>query len=265
MSLVEKLSVARNAGFDGIEISIDESEKRLSRLFVPEEARRTAEEIRSGELPVKTMCLSAQRKYPLGSRDAVTRKMGIETAERAIDFSCETGIRIIQIPGYDVYYENSGEDTAELFLRGLEKCVHYAASCGVILAFETMETQFMNTVEKAMRYIRMINSPFLQIYPDLGNIRNGTERYISDLSSGRGHIAAVHLKDTVEGVYRNLELGGGRVDFRGCLEELTVQGVGIYNCEIWYDGKTDPAEYIRRNLEFARSCFPPAGKDKRHD
>lgn len=261
LSLSEKLTAARDAGFDGLEISIDESEKRLSRIFSPELTRSTASEIHNGALPVRTMCLSAQRRFPLGSRDKKTREAGVEVAERAVDFACRAGIRVIQIPGYDVYYEESGEDTAEFFLDGLGKCVGYAAACGVILAFETMETQFMNTVEKAMKYVGIMNSPYLQIYPDLGNIRNGTENYIADLKSGCGHIAAVHLKDTLEGVYRNLELGGGRVDFPGCLEELTGQGVGIYNCEIWYDGKTEPTEYIRRNLEFARSSFPPERKD----
>jgi hypothetical protein len=37
---------------------------------------------------------------------------------------------------------------------------------GCHLAFETMETAFMNTVGKAMAYVDRIQSPYLQVYPD---------------------------------------------------------------------------------------------------
>ncbi len=86
----------------------------------------------------------------------------------AIQFAAGTGLRIIQIAGYDEYYNPSNENTKQLFLENLRKSVEMAASCGVILAFETMETEFLNTVGKAMYYINLIGSPYLQIYPDLG-------------------------------------------------------------------------------------------------
>ena len=43
-----------------------------------------------------------------------------------------------------------------------------AAKAGVMMGFETMETEFMNTVEKAMVYVNRVNSPYLNVYPDLG-------------------------------------------------------------------------------------------------
>ena len=45
-----------------------------------------------------------------------------------------------------------------------------AAGSGIVMGFETMETEFMNTVEKAMHYVRRMNSPYLGVYPDSGNI-----------------------------------------------------------------------------------------------
>ena len=43
-----------------------------------------------------------------------------------------------------------------------------AAKYGIVMGFETMETPFMDTVEKAMEYVRIVDSPYLQIYPDIG-------------------------------------------------------------------------------------------------
>ena len=114
LSLSEKLKTAADAGYNGLEISMDESNLRLSRLFDPRIKADTLKEIRGGWLPIRTMCLSAQRKFPFGSRSVSVREKSLEIIKRAVDFSCEAGIRIIQIPGYDVYYEEGGTDTADL-------------------------------------------------------------------------------------------------------------------------------------------------------
>ncbi|MBQ4575501.1 MAG: L-ribulose-5-phosphate 3-epimerase [Clostridia bacterium] len=258
MSLAEKSTLALSCGYDGIEISVDESDGRLARVLDPAVKKETLDMMRAHHIPIRTMCLSGQRRFPFGSRDRDIRKKSISLLCAAIDFSYEAGIRIIQIPGYDVWYEDRGEDTETYFVEGISQIIPYAAASGVIVAFETMENDFMNTAKKAMRYVSDIASPYLQIYPDLGNIRNGTDTPIEDLKSAKGHIAAAHLKETVEGVYRNMEYGEGRVDFIGCIAELMAQNVGIYNCEFWYDGKTDPAEYITRNRVYIEKCFQKA-------
>ena len=258
LTLEEKASVARAAGFDGMEISVDESDGKLKRVLDGETRENVLRQIRAMCLPVKTMCLSGLRRFPFGSRDPETRETGARIIRRAVDFSLESGIRIIQIPGYDVWYEKRDEETGKLFLSGLSDAVYYAARAGVTIAVETMEDEFMNTVSKVMECVRLISSPYLQVYPDTGNVRNGTEDYIGDLRSGSGHIAALHLKETKEGVFRNLELGQGRVDFAGCIREALSQGVRIFNCEIWYDGKTPPAEYLKRNRDRAEKYFAEA-------
>ena len=47
----------------------------------------------------------------------------------------------------------------------------------------------------------------------------------------------------------------GRVDFEGCINELLAQGVRIFTCEFWYDGKSDPLEYITRNKNYVEKIF----------
>jgi L-ribulose-5-phosphate 3-epimerase len=256
-SFRQKLETAKAAGFDFMEISIDESDRKLSRLnWTETELNGFIDDMQKTQMPVYTMCLSGHRRFPLGSRDSETQKKSFEIMQKAIDFAVKTGIRIIQMAGYDVYYEESGEDTEKNFRENLKKSVEMAAKKGVILAFEIMETPFMNTIEKAMKYVRLINSPYLQVYPDIGNIRNGTDQYLEDIEKGRGHIVAAHLKETVEGVYRDMFFGEGRVDFKGCIEALYGQGVGIYVMEFWYDGKSEPLTYIKKARDFFKMFFP---------
>ena len=173
LTLEEKLRQAKASGFDFMEISIDETDAKLSRLDMTREERKAlVDAMYQAGLPIKTMCLSGHRKYPLGSRDESVRARGLEIMEKAIQLACDLGLRIIQLAGYDVYYEEGGEDTRALFLENLKKSAEMAAAAGVTLAFETMETEFMNTVEKAMAYVKLVNSPYLKVYPDSGNLTN---------------------------------------------------------------------------------------------
>lgn len=251
LSLLEKLQLAAMTGYDYVELSIDESDKKLARLdWKSEEIFDLKQSMFYTGIRFESICLSGHRKYPMGSREKEVRKKSLSIMQRAVTLAAQLGVRIIQLAGYDVYYEQGGEDTRELFLHSLRKSVDMASIEGVILAFETMETPFMNTVNKAMTYVREINSPYLQVYPDIGNVRNATKDYIADLECGKGHIVAAHLKETKEGLYRDVVYGEGRVDFDGCIAQLKSQGVGMFVSEFWYDGVTNPLEYLKKNKYF---------------
>lgn len=253
----ERLEAAGRAGYDFLEISIDETEERLARLdWTAGELDELLAAMRETGLPVHTMCLSGHRKYPLGSRNPETRARGMEIFEKAVRFADATGIRIIQLAGYDVYYERSGEDTRGAFSENLAKGVEFAAKYGVLTGFETMETPFMDTVGKAMAFVNVINSPYLGVYPDLGNLTNAAVLYghdlYEDIERGRGHMVAMHLKDTRPGLYRDLDFGDGHVDFEKGAKAALNQGVRLFVTEFWHDGRKDWPERLRRTCEFAR-------------
>jgi L-ribulose-5-phosphate 3-epimerase len=206
------------------------------------------------------MCLSGHRKYPIGSEDEKTRSRGMEIMSDAIDFAADTGIRIIQIAGYDEYYNPSNEQTRQYFGQNLRRSVELASRKGVILAFETMETEFLNTVGKAMYWVNLINSPYLKVYPDLGNITNAALLYgnkvVEDLISGRGHIAAMHLKESLPGKFREIPFGTGHVDFKNAIDTASKLGVKMFVSEFWYTGNEDWKEQLKFANKFIRSKFP---------
>jgi len=253
----EKLRNAKNAGFDWLEISIDETDEKLGRLGWGHEKlvelKRASE---STGCPILTMCLSGHRRFPLGSRDAEIRRKALDIMRRAVFFSAETGIRIIQLAGYDVYYEDSGDDTREWFDENLARCVEIAAENGVLLGFETMETPFMDTMQKAMRHLKASCSPYLGIYPDVGNLTNASLLYgfnvCDDIAAGRGHIFAAHLKETMPGVYRNLSFGQGHTDCVSVVKSLYEMGVRMYTGEFWYQEGQDWRQNLSATAAFLR-------------
>jgi len=254
----EKLETAKATGYDFVEISIDETDEKLARLdWSKEERRELVDLMYQIGVPIRTMCLSGHRKYPIGSNDPKICARGMEIMEKAIQLADDLGIRIIQLAGYDVYYEESTSETVQRFGENLKKCERMAARAGIVLGFETMETEFMNTVEKAMRYVNKIDSPYLGVYPDMGNITNAAKEYgtdvLEDIRTGTGHLDAVHLKETVPGVFREVRFGTGHVDFPSVIHETWKAGVRRYVTEFWYTG--DPE--WKKDLDLAVGMMRP--------
>lgn len=247
LSWVEKLTIAKECGFDYLEISIDETDEKLSRLDLPTDAIKEA--IQKTGVPISSMCLSGHRKYPLGSHDKIIQNRSLEIMEKAIDFASDIGVRIIQLAGYDVYYEDSDEYTRRDFEKNLRTCVEMAAKKGIILGFETMETPFMDTVEKAMHYVKLVDNPYLGVYPDIGNLKNASLLYDVDvdvdLMCGKGHIFASHLKETVPGKYREIPFGTGHTEFIKNIKTLKSLGVRMFVGEFWYVHNDDWKDVVK--------------------
>lgn len=260
LSLEDKLKFAKELGYDFLEISIDESDNRLKRLERTKDERykivSTMQEI---GLPIRSMCLSGHRKYPMGSLNEDIRKKSMEIAKKAIQLADDLGVRIIQVAGYDVYYEKGNEITEKYFRENLRQFTELASSKGILLGFETMETSFMDTVEKSMKYVKLINSPYLGIYPDSGNLNNAAILYehniLNDLEKGRGKIFAMHLKETVPGKYRNMHFGEGIVDFDSIVKKAKSLGVNRFVTEFWHLGEEDFMNVIKSQNEYARKLL----------
>jgi len=248
----EKFQMAKEAGYDFVELSVDASEARIARVYTSHAERRALREL-SYEMgmPLGTLNASSLTKYALGSTDPACARRGADIAARSITLAAELGIRVLMIPGYDVYYEPSTEDTRARFTSQILRLTELAAAAGVQLAFETMENEFMNTVEKAMRYVSAVSSNYLQLYPDIGNMTNAAVLYgsdvLADLRLGQGHLVGLHLKETCPGHFREIPYGEGHVDFVSAVETAWALGVRRYVTEFWYkDGGETPLEIRER-------------------
>lgn len=256
MSWKEKLECAKECGYDFVEISIDETDEKLARLeWTDQECLDLVRTMTEIGLPIRSMCLSGHRKYPMGSMDPAIRERSMEIMEKAIILADRLGIRIIQLAGYDVYYEKGTAETEQYFKENLKKATLMAASKGIILGFETMETEFMNTTEKAMKYVAYVDNPFLGVYPDSGNLTNAAVTYgtdvLDDLETGRDHIFALHLKETVPGKFREIPFLTGHVDFEKVIAKAWDLGIRRYVTEMWDVGNSTWME----DIKFANSSM----------
>jgi len=239
----EKLRLCKEMGFDGMEISIDASDWRLARLdYTKEERDSLKRDIEETNCPIYSMCLSGHRKYPMGSLNKDTENRALDIMRKAIDFASDIGIRIIQLAGYDEYDNPSNKDTMAKFEENLKYACELAAKKGVLMGFETMmDTECVNSVKSAMHFVDLVKSPYLNVYPDIGNLKSvSIEKgfdLLDDIRCGKGHIIACHLKETLPGKDRGVPFGMGHTDYENTLPLLKELGVRYFNGEFWCSGE----------------------------
>jgi L-ribulose-5-phosphate 3-epimerase len=247
------LNSAKQAGYDFVEMSIDESQNRLDRLLwshTEREALRHA--VFKTEMPIWGMGVSAHRKYPLGSASSDLRQQGLDILYRSIELAADLGVKVIQIMGYDAFYEPSNTETQARYLEGLRTGVSWASAAGIILALENGDSELVDSVEKAMHFVKIINSPWFQVYPDIGNMTAAGYNPLEQLPLTEGHLVGVHVKDTRKGELRGVPLGRGIVQFRETFQWLAQIGfTGPLVMEMWahLDPTGDPIGSATRARE----------------
>ncbi|MCI8505275.1 MAG: L-ribulose-5-phosphate 3-epimerase [Lachnospiraceae bacterium] len=262
----EKMLAAKEAGFDFIEISVDESDERLARLdWDRETIRQLRDLMEETGITFPSMCLSAHRRFPFGSKNPRIREKAYEVMEKGILLARALGVGCIQLATYDVYYEDSDEETKELFLQGMKDSVAMAARAGVVLAMEIMDTAFVGTILRATHYLREIPSPYFKIYPDMGNLTQFSGDPESELELGLPEIVAIHVKETKPGMFKCVPFGTGTVRFADLFQKLHDIGYeGRFMVEMWADTKRaytmeEAVAEIREAREFVLTQMEKGG------
>ena len=254
LSWDEKFTLAKEAGFDCIELSIDATPERIDRLYDPGFAGTLKNALKKTSVRIFTMALTANRGYPLGSEDPAIRSKAKEIIRRAIPLAEESGISVIHIAGYDELGEKCNEETKKLFFDSISEVVKYAEGFAPMLAIETMDAEFMGSCTNIRRLCEEIGSEKLRIYADVGNLAGMGKSVTEELKVGGNYIAGIHLKDSRPGIMRDVLFGDGIVDFEKALRCIAQIGyVGPMIAETWsYDDEAFHS-YLKEIASFLRA------------
>lgn len=237
---LEMLSSADRAGYDFMEISVDESSARMARLeWDAGQRAELREAIEETGVRVPTLCLSGHRKYGLGSREPEVREHAQRILQKAIRLADGVGIRVIQVAGYFAYYEEPDPGARARYIEGLAAGASEAGRYGVMLAVENIDTADVGSIRAARGIVAEVDSPWLTIYPDVGNVAVNGLDVLADLRNIGNTAVGIHLKDTRLGQPRRVPFGSGVVPFPQVFRELKAQHyTGPFMVEMWND---DPA------------------------
>ena len=160
LSWEERLAAAGQAGYDFVEISIDESDERLARLDWSA-SERAALRRSIANTGVQDHDHVSERSSQISARQPHRRNSagrGRISLRKAIEFAGDIGLRVVQVMGYDVFYETSDERNGSNFVDGLRLGARWAEQSGVMLGLENLDTPFVENLSKALAIIREIDS-----------------------------------------------------------------------------------------------------------
>ncbi len=253
-SWAQRLAAAAEAGYDYVEICVDESEDRLARLaWTAAQRAELRHAIADAGLRSVSLCLSAHRKFPMGSHSPETRRRSLDMMAAGIELAGEIGARIILVEGYDVFYEPHDEGTVARFLDGLHLAAGWAAGAQMMLGVENVDVPVTASMASLLQLVTAVNSPWLQVYADMANLPAMGSDTVRGLELAQGRLVAVHVKDSLPGIVRGVPFGQGMVPFAAAFAALRrIHFSGPLTVEMWahLDPNNDPLAAVRHARQF---------------
>ncbi|MGC3956168.1 MAG: L-ribulose-5-phosphate 3-epimerase [Propionicimonas sp.] len=257
----ELFAQARQGGFSFVDLSVDETPERQARLeWTPEERQQVRQAAARQGIQLGGICLSVHRAVGPGSADPEVRAEADRIFVQGIELCRDLGIPVLQVAGYYAYYEPADPGQRERYVASLRRAIPHAALAGVLLGIENVDGNDVTAISRGMNIVREINSPWLQMYPDIGNIAEQQLDEIEELRSGEGHMLAIHLKDVRVGEPRRVPMGTGIANFPKAFAELVRQGwSGRMMIEMWNDEAPDSVERCVQAREIVERWLHEAG------
>jgi hexulose-6-phosphate isomerase len=239
MSLEQCLQLAKDAGFDGIELNYD-LESDLSPKAGPKELaaiRRTAEKI---GIEISGLCSFLFWPYPLTANDPDRRARGLELAGLMTRAAHELGTKnLLVVPGavhipWRTDYDPVPNDVCDRRAReAIGKLLPTAEKLGVSMNIENIFFNgYLMTPGEMADFVDSFDSDHLKVHFDTGNIMlfQFPEHWIAQLGK---RIKNIHFKEfTKKGTDYSLEsfrpLLDGTTNWPAVLEALDATGYRGY-------------------------------------
>lgn len=235
-TIEECIRLAKKAGFEGIELSLNEAGE-LGLNATDKEVLAIKAQLDDAGLEIAGLATGLYWDYSMTSADEAKRQKAIDVCKKQLELASAFGVdAILVIPGavgvdfipgsevvpYDVAYELASEAIAKL--------VPYAANAGVSIAIENVWNKFLLSPLELRRFIDDQGSSYVGSCFDVGNVVHSgyPEQWIRIL----GHrIKKVHFKDyrrQAGGLHGFVDLLAGDVDYPAVVQALKEIGYEGY-------------------------------------
>jgi sugar phosphate isomerase/epimerase len=203
---LEAFAAAKEAGLDGVEVSLGKGKDHLP-MSDPEKQQRFAAEARKSGLAIPSTCLEILHRDGLKGHPDAPKWLA-----EAIGITAALGAKAILLPSFGGQALEKREEQKAVAER-LKPLAPVAEKAGVVLGLE-------NTLsaEDNAWIIDQVGSPAVQVYYDVGNSFPKFDVYREIVWLGGKRVCSIHLKD------RTPILGQGKIDFPRFVESVLKSG-----------------------------------------
>jgi hexulose-6-phosphate isomerase len=243
-SLVDKFKMAKEAGFEGVDVDSDQP--------VDDVKRAMAE---SG-LIVHGMVDYVHWSQTLSSPDAAVRAKGVEALQKCLkETKIYGGTTVLLVPAV-VNKEVSYEDAYNRSQIEIRKCIPLATELGIKILIENVWNNFLLSPLELRRYIDEFETPIVGSYFDIGNIVNygWPEHWIRTLGPRIGKLDIKEFSRKIadeRGKYKGFEaeIGDGDCDWPTVLTALKEIGYSGWATAEVRGGELDRLKEISRRMD----------------
>jgi len=194
--LTGRLRSARNAGYDGVELTFEAPGVGPLSLETDEREATAIRETASRlglELP-STMCGVAVSQAPVLHPDPTVRQRAVDNLGRALERTGWLGGTVVLLHPGQLKPETRYDDAWVWTREVLRACIPMAEQTGVSVAIENVWNKFLLTPLEMQRLVDEVNHPLIGTYFDVGNciLFGYAEQWVAILGS---RIKKVHVKD----------------------------------------------------------------------
>lgn len=234
-SILDCAKLAKKAGFDGIELSLNESGE-LGLETTEQEARELRQNIADLGLEISGLATGLYWANWMTSESEEERSKAIDICKKQLETAAALGADAILvipgavgvdfIPGSDVIDYDKAYDRA---LEAMHQLAPVAEQSGVAIGIENVWNKFLLSPLELRQFIDTVGSPYVGSYFDVGNVVHSgyPEHWIRILGS---RIKKVHFKDyrrQAGGLHGFVDLLAGDVDYPAVMKAFK---------DIGYDG-----------------------------
>ena len=228
LSYAARFAVARDAGFDAIEMQTIAGE---------DEAAEIREAARRSGVRIHSVMNADHWRFPLssGDRDVVNRGVaGMETSLRnAARWGADTVLLVPAVVDQTTSYRDAWTRSQQVIR---ERLLPLARDLKVIVTVEEVWNKFLLSPLEFARYVDELESPWVKAYFDVGNVvfYGYPQDWIRSLGA---RIAKVHLKDfhldRPNGRFAWVNIGEGDIDWREVQRAFDEVGYrGFFTTEV---------------------------------
>ncbi len=246
-SVSDRFLMARDAGFEGVELSLPEDSLTVD---VIQKAKAA-----SG-LEIAGIICTSHWKFPLSDPDPSARERTVRGLRFALEQAGEIGCsRVLLVPGVvteRVDYKQCWERSIE----GIRRCLDAAEKARCHIAVENVWNQFIDNPVEAVRYLTEIQSPWVGWHFDIGNcVVNGWPEHWPSIL-GKKYLLNLHIKEfsrkkaNDEGMRKGfgVELGEGDVKWASVMKAVDACGYEGYGIAEVPGGDAERLKFLSERM-----------------
>ena len=239
---VDAVALAKNLGFDGIQVSLGRAVGGKLPLDDGDVQARYLEAAKANGIPINSTCLDVLHVNYLKND-----KLGQRWVSDGVRITRSLNSGVILLPFFGKGALNTAEEK-EYVADVLRELAPDAEKAKVILGLE-------NTISAAdnLKILDRVGSKAVQVYYDVGNSTAGGFDVVREIEQlGHKNICEIHLKDNPH------YMGEGAIDFRAvahAINDIEYRGFAVLET----DAPSHSVEAdMRRNLTYIRRIFADA-------